>query len=39
MRRDNMAEFQEDLIFKNISEEDIEILLKIADKKSKTKKI
>lgn len=34
-----MAEFQEDLIFKNISEEDIEILLKIADKKSKTKKI
>jgi hypothetical protein len=33
-----MAEFQEDLIFKNVSEEDIEILLEIADKKSKTKK-
>lgn len=34
-----MAEFQEDQIFKNIAEEDVEVLLEITDKKSKTKKI
>ena len=34
-----MTEFQEDLIFKDIAEEDVEILLDIANKKSKVKKI
>ena len=34
-----MAEFQEDKIFKNIAEEDVEVLLEITDKKSETKKI
>ena len=34
-----MAEFQEDQIFKNIAEEDVEVLLEITYKKSKTKKI
>ena len=34
-----MAEFQEDQIFKNIAEEDVEVLLEITDKKSRTKKI
>ena len=33
-----MTEFQEDLIFKDIAEEDVEILLGIANKKSKVKK-
>jgi hypothetical protein len=30
-----MTEFQEDLIFKDIAEEDVEILLDIANKKIK----
>ncbi|WP_295613806.1 hypothetical protein [uncultured Methanobrevibacter sp.] len=34
-----MVEFQEDKIFKNIAEEDVEVLLEITDKKSETKKI
>ncbi|WP_295595192.1 hypothetical protein [uncultured Methanobrevibacter sp.] len=34
-----MVEFQEDKIFKNIAEEDVEVLLEITDKKSGTKKI
>ena len=34
-----MAEFREDQIFKNIAEEDVEVLLEITNKKSKTKKI
>lgn len=33
-----MVEFQEDKIFKNIAEEDVEVLLEITDKKSGTKK-
>ena len=34
-----MTEFHEDMIFKDVAEEDVEILLEIANKKSKTKKI
>lgn len=34
-----MTEFQEDMIFKDIAEEDIEILLEIVHKNSKFKKI
>ena len=34
-----MSEFQEDMIFKDIGDEDVEILLDIANKKSKLKKI
>ena len=34
-----MSEFQEDMIFKDIGDEDVEILLGIANKKSKLKKI
>ena len=34
-----MAKFQEDMIFKDVGEEDVEVLLEIANKKSKVKKI
>ena len=39
MEVNHMTEFQEDMIFKDIGEEDVEILLDIANKKSKLKKI
>ena len=32
-----MTEFQEDMIFKDVSEKDVEILLKIVKKKSKSR--
>lgn len=37
MEEIHMTEFQEDMIFKDIGEEDVEILLDIANKKSKLK--
>lgn len=33
-----MSKFQEDMIFKDVGEEDVEVLLEIANKKSKVKK-